>query len=242
MYIYKVTNETNGKIYIGLSTKPYNTTYKGSGKLITKAINKYGTHSFKKEPVEECNSIEELKEAEIKWINHYNSDDRHIGYNLSPGGDTNPDTQRKPIYQYSTDGVLIESYESIEYAKNAIGDSNVYRKKERNTRPIKGYWFTIEPKSKDEILGMHKEYEERIAKIFKQAAVKRWADDDYRNRGIVNMKKAQRMKKDYSKSEETRKKLSKAIKGRKWYHSENEEGQYYECPDGWSKGRLKKNN
>lgn len=93
MYIYKTTNLTNGKIYIGESEvdDPY---YFGSGKLILRAIEKqkrickWGTwrSKFKKEILEECYSIEELNKQEQYWIKYYGLPNLEIGYNLAEGG------------------------------------------------------------------------------------------------------------------------------------------------------------
>ena len=84
MIIYKTTNLANGKIYIG-SDKHNNPEYLGSGKLLKHAINKYGRDSFHKEILEECSSMENLKEREEYWIRKLNSTDRNIGYNISTG-------------------------------------------------------------------------------------------------------------------------------------------------------------
>lgn len=47
-YIYKITNELNGKIYIGQHKAcHFEDRYWGSGKLIKYAIKKYGVENFR---------------------------------------------------------------------------------------------------------------------------------------------------------------------------------------------------
>lgn len=90
--IYKTTCLINGKVYIGQSkhNKPY---YLGSGKLILKAIRKYGKHNFQNGDI----SKDDLDNLEIYFINEYKSNDRNIGYNIESGGFGNTDEQNKRI-------------------------------------------------------------------------------------------------------------------------------------------------
>lgn len=89
MYIYKTTNQINGKIYIGKCKKPANETldYLGSGILLKKAIEKYGIENFKKEILDYASDLNSLNKKEIVWIKYTSSCDRNIGYNISKGGD-----------------------------------------------------------------------------------------------------------------------------------------------------------
>lgn len=83
MIIYKTTNLINGKFYIG---QDYNNNpdYLGSGKLLKRAIKKYGQENFIKEVIEICDSKEQLNEREIFWINETNA--KTLGYNIADGG------------------------------------------------------------------------------------------------------------------------------------------------------------
>jgi group I intron endonuclease len=86
MIIYKTTNLINGKIYVGKDTND-NPNYLGSGIILKNAIKKYGIQNFKKEILENCNTIKDLNEREKYWIKKYNTLDKQIGYNISLGGD-----------------------------------------------------------------------------------------------------------------------------------------------------------
>lgn len=87
-YIYKTTNLSNGKIYIGQkkSTEFLGKSYLGSGVAFLQAVEKYGKDSFSVEFIESCESLEELNEREIYWISKYHATDPAIGYNISTGG------------------------------------------------------------------------------------------------------------------------------------------------------------
>ena len=90
MYIYKITNNINGKSYIGLKSKAVEESenYYGSGTLINKAIDKYGKENFTKEILERnINSHEILNDREIYWIEYFNTFNE--GYNLTKGGQGN---------------------------------------------------------------------------------------------------------------------------------------------------------
>jgi len=90
MYIYKITNNINGKSYIGLKSKTVEESknYYGSGTLINKSIDKYGKENFTKEILERnINSHEILNDQEIYWIEYFNTFNN--GYNLTKGGQGN---------------------------------------------------------------------------------------------------------------------------------------------------------
>jgi hypothetical protein len=69
-YIYKTTNLTNGKYYIGMhSTNNINDGYIGSGKRLWYSIKKYGKENFKCEIIENFSNRSSLKKREKELVN-----------------------------------------------------------------------------------------------------------------------------------------------------------------------------
>lgn len=91
-YIYKITNNINGKIYVGKrkspeGKRPLEDSYMGSGIRLFEAYNKYGKENFSKDILEEGFPEEFSNEKEKFWIAKLNSTDPEVGYNLTFGGD-----------------------------------------------------------------------------------------------------------------------------------------------------------
>ena len=89
--IYKVTNNINGKIYVGKQTNT-NKNYYGSGKLIKQAIKKYGIENFTKEIIDEVIGDILGSETEIYWITRLNA---LSGYNLEIHGNGGEISERQ---------------------------------------------------------------------------------------------------------------------------------------------------
>lgn len=98
-YIYKITNNINGKIYIGQTKNTVECRFNSHIKSIPSyvannrtsiklynAMKKYGVDNFSVETIEEC-PYEKLNEREIFWIKEFNSRDSNIGYNICKGGE-----------------------------------------------------------------------------------------------------------------------------------------------------------
>ena len=120
-YIYKITNQTNGKIYIGKhSTDNLDDGYMGSGILICKAEKKYGIENFTKEYLAFCDTEERLNWFEKFYIKKYKA--KEVGYNLTDGGDGilgrkhTEETKQKM-------SEACKKYHHSEETKRKIGDS-----------------------------------------------------------------------------------------------------------------------
>ena len=94
MIIYKITNLTNGKLYIGKTTGTIKNRFQRhiqdamSNRLDThlaRAIRKDGPENFTIELVEIVETAEQLNQQEKYWIKKYNSYEN--GYNETEGGD-----------------------------------------------------------------------------------------------------------------------------------------------------------
>jgi group I intron endonuclease len=85
-FIYLTTNKINGKKYIGMCKNTHRENYIGSGKLLKQAVKKYGKENFDRVILQECETLDELSQSEIYWINFYNAVEDTNFYNLTPGG------------------------------------------------------------------------------------------------------------------------------------------------------------
>lgn len=86
-YIYVTENLINHKKYIGQhKAQDFDESYKGSGKALWNAINKYGWENFSCEIIEWCKTREELGEREKYWIDYYDAVRSRNFYNICPGG------------------------------------------------------------------------------------------------------------------------------------------------------------
>lgn len=89
MIIYKITNNVNGKIYIGQTIRTLEERFaehkRSKKSLISKALNKYGIENFTVEQIDAAKTIEELNELEFKYIKEYDCITPN-GYNQCDGG------------------------------------------------------------------------------------------------------------------------------------------------------------
>lgn len=101
-YIYITTNLINGKKYIGKRSKPeFDKNYIGSGKLLKRAIKKYGKENFRCEIIKWCNTENELNLSEKYYIQKYDAQRNSMFYNISSGGDWGDITKGMNAEEYA---------------------------------------------------------------------------------------------------------------------------------------------
>lgn len=137
MWIYKITNIQNNKVYIGQTIRPIEQRFKRhlSDALnnvldthFARAIRKYGKENFVIEQIDEAQTQDELNQKEQYWIKYYNSVEE--GYNETDaiskcGGNT---------YQSKTEEEMEVIKEKIRQAK--LGSKNPMARKIKRTNII----------------------------------------------------------------------------------------------------------
>lgn len=84
--VYRVTNLINNKVYVGAhSTNDLNDKYMGSGKLIIKAIRKYGSENFTKDILYIFDNENDMFQKEQEIVNEWFVKQTN-NYNLRQGG------------------------------------------------------------------------------------------------------------------------------------------------------------
>jgi group I intron endonuclease len=105
-YIYRFTNRTNGKLYIGKTNNVDRRQIEHLSKSkasnnghFYNAIRKYGFDSFEMDILDECENEEQAYLKETDYIKHYKSNDKNLGYNSTLGGEglkgISEDTRKK---------------------------------------------------------------------------------------------------------------------------------------------------
>ena len=168
MIIYLTTNLVNGKQYIGKdrNNNPY---YLGGGVLLKEDIKVFGKSNFKKETLEVCSSIKELKQKEVYWLEHFNAAGNNNFYNLTnkSGGSDNGPTKTK---------AYLDRGKSI--SKSRTG--NTYPLASEAQRGLKKDKVSkaLKNKSKSE------EHKKNISEAKKGISSKRKGKPDYKQRGV----------------------------------------------------------
>jgi hypothetical protein len=116
-FVYITTNLINGNEYTGIhSTYDINDGYLGSGKILTKAIVKYGKKNFKREIISQFPTRRELFEKEKELVNSEYLRKQNT-YNCALGGggyvnwvETVPDFNNYELPYYKQDSIHLQEF------------------------------------------------------------------------------------------------------------------------------------
>ena len=86
-FIYITTNLITNEKYIGKHYGTEDDSYLGSGKILQRAILKYGKENFKREILYISKNAEENNQKEKEFIKVYNAVEDRKFYNIAEGGD-----------------------------------------------------------------------------------------------------------------------------------------------------------
>ncbi len=160
MYIYKVINLINGKIYIGQS-RYKNDNYLGSGINIKEAILFFGRDNFIKEYIDTASDQTELDEKEKYWIKKTDAQNPNIGYNIADGGwnhlTITPDIKKK------ISNTIKNMYENG-YVNNRKGKTMSSESREKISKSLKGKSLSEETKKKLSDLNKGKKHTDEVRK------------------------------------------------------------------------------
>lgn len=170
MIVYKVTNNINGKIYIGKTSNSLDgrkaqhlRDSKKSKFKFHRALKKYGYENFLWEVVFECHSEQELNLKEIELIQNYNSFKN--GYNMTLGGEgqlgNTPSEKTRSIWSLQRKGVVPwnkgkKNLNSARYNKIKLSKEEI---NESRRRALKGRI----PWNKGKKIGTSKKIKNRVA-------------------------------------------------------------------------------
>lgn len=152
MYIYKITNVVNNKIYIGKTSKSIEERFAGhlyamssyrDGKYkkvsrLYASMCKYGADKFVVSEVEIVDNPSQLDEREVYWIKRLDSTNPAIGYNIAPGG--NGGALFKG-HKHSAKSKLLMSEKRRGQPSNRAGVSMTQDQKDKISRSLKNHYL-----------------------------------------------------------------------------------------------------
>lgn len=164
-YIYKITNNINNKVYIGMTRYTVQKRWQEHKKDCQKkdthlyfAMRKYGIENFSIEVIEECKE-EDLILREAYWIQFYNSYNNEYNMTEGKGEGNGTSFNARPIEQYDLKGNFIARYKSVGEASSItkIQSANIQRAAHQRCNSAGNFqWKFVDD---NRIIGAIKEHE-----------------------------------------------------------------------------------
>lgn len=190
-YVYKITNDINGKVYIGQTNDlkrrwKEHCNDKRKGHLITLAIRKYGKENFS---MEVLYFGEDYNSKEKEFISKFKSRDKKYGYNIAPGGqdshgELNPRCKiSKKIAEQIKDYLLHSDLGRKEIAKklnikvryvDEINRGEAWVDRDKSEYPLRRFAKRLSKEEVDKIINLLKDKTKSIDDIEKETGIKRY--------------------------------------------------------------------
>jgi hypothetical protein len=132
-FIYKTTNLINSKYYIGVSNGN-NSSYKGSGTALLKAMKIYGGKNFVKEILETFETEKEAFAREAEIVNEEFVNDKNT-YNIKVGGKGGTGQLKTPEHKRKIANSIKEKHQKGEVLNNG---------KNAGRKPAVSFELTVE--------------------------------------------------------------------------------------------------
>jgi len=115
--VYQITNNVNGKIYVGAHRNDKLSDYGGSGSLLLRAYDKYSRKNFTKEVLEIFDNEEDMFAREAEIVNEEFVADRNT-YNLNLGGFGGPGSKKSEAHKQAISEAVKAGYANREISRN----------------------------------------------------------------------------------------------------------------------------
>lgn len=199
-YIYLTINIINKNIYIGKKeSHTYDKNYLGSGKILRRAIDKYGKQNFRNIMIDCASSYDELNEKEILYISFYKKQYGDKCYNIASGGNGGN------VFRYASEDKIIEFKNKMqainkercntESFKTKISKATKLRyankdERIRHSKVVRKAWENEELRARQSeiVKSFSKNEEVKIKRSLNLS--KRWENEDYKKRVSDSIKKA----------------------------------------------------
>lgn len=161
-YIYKVTDLTNDKVYIGKTSNfkkrkwQHERCLEKEDCLFHRAIKSHGKENFIWEIIDSAENLERAYELEKKYIKEYNSYKQN-GYNMTKGGAGGTMWNARPVVCLKLDGTFVKRYDSAgQCEKDGFNNVNVLLNCKNKLRTCKNHMFMFEDEYKQNGPKMYK--------------------------------------------------------------------------------------
>lgn len=207
----------NGKRYVGLTKHSVERRWENGNKyktcpLVDRAIQKYGWKNIKHEILSTAKTLAEAEAEEKYYISEYRTTDPKYGYNILPGGDMSDNVSTKEIREKMGCGWRGKHRSEEDREKISLGVKRTLSRQESNGH--RGMKATKETRKKMSDSNKKAwENEERKKDASKRMA-ERMSDEAFKKKVLDNFSKHRRKAGQWSMSEEAKKKISEATKGR----------------------------